>query len=79
MRSKADISQLNLPNVLSTQLDKDGRSQRDRLDRRRSAMLTVPATVDRWFITVIVKLYLQHDSVARVHLQQRILVYCGHD
>jgi len=43
------------------------------------AMLTVPATVDRWFITVIVKLYLQHDSVARVHLQQRILVYCGHD
>jgi len=30
--------------------------------------------VGRWFITMMVKLCLQHDSVARVHLQQLILV-----
>ena len=30
----------------------------------------VGATVDRWFITEIVKHCLQHDSVARVHYRQ---------
>jgi len=40
-------------------LDNGGRSERDELDRRRSAKLTLPATLDRWFITLIVQRYLQ--------------------
>ena len=52
----------------SSQLEKDGRS--DRLDRRRSAKLTIPPSFDArslQFIIVIVKLCLQHATVARVN------------
>ena len=44
--------------------------RRDKLDRSRSAKLTKPSgapTLDREFITVIIKLCLQHDSVARLY------------
>ena len=48
-----------------------GRSERDKLDRCRSTKLTIPlwaATLDRCSLSlVIVKLCLQHDSVARVN------------
>ena len=50
-------------------LEKGERPERDKLDRRRSTELTIPASSDArlmWFITVIVKLCLQHDSVAQV-------------
>ena len=46
---------------------KGGRSARDKLDRCRSTKLTIPPTIDRQFITVIVKLLLQYVSVARVN------------
>ena len=32
-----------------------------------SSQHLLPATIDRWFTTVIVKLCIQHDSAARVH------------
>jgi len=54
-------------NLLSTLLGKDGRSGCAKLNRHQSAQLTVPATVDRLFITVIVKFCLQHHSVVLVH------------
>ena len=60
--------------VLSIQLDKCGRSVRDKLDRRRSTKLTVHATFGSQFITVIVKLCVARDSVARVHQRQLTLV-----
>jgi len=37
--------------------------------------VTIPATIDSWFITVIVKLCLQHDAIARVHLRRLIFAY----
>ena len=40
-------------------------AQRDKLDRRSSTKLTVPATVDGEFF---VDLCLQHDSLAWIHL-----------
>jgi len=53
-------------------------AERDKLDRRWSTKLTVPATVDSQFITLIVQLCLQHDAVqqriARVGLRQLIVV-----
>ena len=51
-------------------VDKDN----DNLGRRRSTTLTVPATVDGQLITLIVRLCIKHDSVARFHLQRLILV-----
>jgi len=51
-------------------------AKRDKLDRRRSTKLTVPATFDGQFITLIVYLCLQHDAVARDHLRQPVLVVC---
>ena len=53
----------------STKVD----AQCDKLDRRRSTELTIPATVGGWFITLIVHLCLQHDSVAHVYLRYLIL------
>jgi len=41
-----------------TELDKGGRSERDELDRRRSAELAIPPSSDArplWFITVNVR------------------------
>jgi len=55
-------------NALSTQLENGGRSQRDKLDQRRSAKLTMPSSSDvrpLQFITVIVKLCLhQRGSIS---------------
>ena len=56
-------------NVLSISLEKDGRSERDKLDRRRSTKLIIPSSSDArplQFIAEIVQLCLQHDFVARV-------------
>ena len=63
---------LNRRNMLSTYLNKGGCSDRVILDRRRSTKLTIPATVDGCFFTLIVHLCLRHDAVARVHLRQLI-------
>jgi len=43
--------------------------KRDKLGRRQSTKLTIPPSSDarHQFITVIIKLHLQHDSVARVY------------
>ena len=50
-------------------------AERDKLDRRRWTKLTVRATVDGRFITlIVVHLCLQHDAVARVHLRQLVAV-----
>ena len=54
--------------TLSTKLNKSGRSKCDKLDRRRSTMLTIPASSDRRLLLYhTIKLCLQHDSVARVY------------
>jgi len=71
---KISPRQVDRLNVLSTKLDKGGRSESDKLDRCRSTKLTLPATVGGWFISLIAHLCLQHDSVARVHLRQLIVV-----
>ena len=55
----------------------DGRSERDKLGRRRSTkLITRPSSDARplQFIAQIVELCLQHDFVARVNLRQPILV-----
>ena len=67
-------------NVLSTQLVKRGRSECDKLDRRRSPKLTISPSSDvrpLQFIAEIVKLFLEYDSVARVSQRQLILVLLG--
>ena len=51
-------------------LEKGGRSERDKVDRRRSAKLTISQSSDSrplQFTTVIVKLCIQQDTVARVN------------
>jgi len=50
-------------------LEKSGRSERDKLDHRRSTKLTIPSSSDArpLAITVIIKLCLQHTFVARVN------------
>jgi len=56
----------------SSNVEKGGRSERDKLDRRRSTMLTIHPSADARplsFIAEIVKLCLQRDFVARVHLR----------
>ena len=56
--------------LLSTELDKAGRWDRDKLDYSRSSKLTIPPSYDTrplWFNTMIVKLCLQQDSIARVY------------
>jgi len=42
-------------------------AQRDKLDRRRSSKLTIPATIDQFFIAPIVHLCLKRDFVTRAH------------
>ena len=44
---KKFLRQIDCRNVLSTYLEKVGRSERDKLDRRRSTKLTIPPTLDR--------------------------------
>ena len=47
-----------------------GRSERDKLDRRRSTKLTIAPTLDHCSLSqVIVKLRLQHDTLARVNFR----------
>jgi len=56
-----------------------GRVERDKLGRCRSTKLTMAPSSDArplQFITVIVKLCLQHDSVVRVHQRQLIRALC---
>ena len=62
-------------NVLSTQLEKGGRSERDKLGRHRSTESIIPPSSDArpLFIAQIVKRCLQHDFVARVNQRQLIL------
>ena len=61
-------------NVLSTQLEKGGRSERDKLGRHRSTESIIPPSSDArpLFIAQIVKRCLQHDFVARVNQRQLI-------
>jgi len=49
-------------NMLSTQLEKGGRSERDKLDLPSSDARPIVA-----YITLTIKLCLQRDSVARVY------------
>jgi len=43
---KISLQHVDRRNGLSTQFDEDGRSEHDKVDRRRSAKLTISATVD---------------------------------